>query len=205
MIMNNYSRKQILDKIKIDIFTNNIKIIFIIIGSGILLYLVESLFFKILLVILALSMFFNEYEELKYNINSYNDIIDKKSLDINKKVINKEKEITNIHVEPIKSKGITQNQSKSYSIEEYGDEEQYCEICGRLLTQEEYEDYDLYCEDCYTDINVDYQINGLTDYNKPYIDAIDDYSVYDHLYDKDDFGDDLMLNDIIYDDGFDEF
>ena len=152
MIMYNYSRKQMLDKIKFDIFTNNIKIIFIIIGSGILLYLVESLFFKILLVILALSMFFNEYEELKYNINSYNDIIDKKSLDINKKVINKEKEITNIHVEPIKSKGITQNQSKSYSIEEYGDEEQYCEICGRLLTQEEYEDYDLYCEDCYSDI-----------------------------------------------------
>ena len=203
MIMNNYSKKQMLDETKIDIFTSNIKIIFIIIGLGILLYLVESLFFKIILVFLALGLFFNEYEELKYNINSYNDIIDKKLLNINEKAVNKE--ITNIHVEPIKSKGITQNQNKSYSIDEYGDEEQYCEICGRLLTQEEYEDYDLYCEDCYSDINVDYQINGLTDYNKPYIDAIDDYSVYDHLYDKDDFVDDLLLNDIIYDDEFDEF
>lgn len=203
MIMNNYSKKQMLDETKIDIFISNIKIIFIIIGLGILLYLVENLFFKIILVFLALGLFFNEYEELKYNINSYNDIIDKKLLNINKKVVNKE--ITNIHVEPIKSKGITQNQNKSYSIDEYGDEEQYCEICGRLLTQEEYEDYDLYCEDCYSDINVDYQINGLTDYNKPYIDAIDDYSVYDHLYDKDDFVDDLLLNDIIYDDEFDEF
>ena len=203
MIMNNYLKKQMLDETKIDIFTSNIKIIFIIIGLGILLYLVESLFFKIILVFLALGLFFNEYEELKYNINSYNDIIDKKLLNINEKAVNKE--ITNIHVEPIKSKGITQNQNKSYSIDEYGDEEQYCEICGRLLTQEEYEDYDLYCEDCYSDINVDYQINGLTDYNKPYIDAIDDYSVYDHLYDKDDFVDDLLLNDIIYDDEFDEF
>ena len=203
MIMNNYSKKQMLDETKIDIFTSNIKIIFIIIGLGILLYLVESLFFKIILVFLALGLFFNEYEELKYNINSYNDIIDKKLLNINEKAVNKE--ITNIHVEPIKSKGITQNQNKSYSIDEYGDEEQYWEICGRLLTQEEYEDYDLYCEDCYSDINVDYQINGLTDYNKPYIDAIDDYSVYDHLYDKDDFVDDLLLNDIIYDDEFDEF
>lgn len=75
MIMNNYSKKQMLDETKIDIFTSNIKIIFIIIGLGILLYLVESLFFKIILVFLALGLFFNEYEELKYNINSYNDMI----------------------------------------------------------------------------------------------------------------------------------
>ena len=32
MIMNNYSKKQMLDETKIDIFTSNIKIIFIIVN-----------------------------------------------------------------------------------------------------------------------------------------------------------------------------
>lgn len=216
--MDNNLRKQKLDELKTEISICNVKIICIIIAFGILIYNIDDMFLTILSLLFAISFFLNNYKELENNINSYNQILCSKN-DINKTNItttvptknNKTPQNTSYkssYYPDITRRSILFDNYDKQNTDNYFKEENYCEICGKLLTDAEYYEYDCYCEDCYSDINVDYQLHGLTDYNKPFIDVIDDSDVYNDFFNQNDYDDNLFdanSNDDLFSDDFDEF
>ena len=223
--MDNNSLKQTLDILKIKISICKINLFLTVIVFGMLVYKIHSRFWKLTALFLGICLFSGIYGDLDKYTNAYN------------KALRPHADNTKTNPPPTSST-ITHTENKTYTShidsdyfyddtpnyiidnlydedddddlygEKFDDEVHHCEMCGRLLTEDEYDEYMGYCEDCYSDLNVDYQKHGLTDYNEPFIDAIDDPYVYDdffhHKNNDNDFDDDLF-NDDVFSDDFDEF